>query len=45
MAIVIYAPEADEDLSGIVDYIARDKPEAARNWLRVFSEIRNTGVG
>ena len=34
MAKVVYAPEADDDLSGIVDYIARDKPEAARNWLR-----------
>lgn len=33
MAIVIYAPEADDDLEGIVDYIARDKPNAAREWL------------
>ncbi len=30
MANVIYAPEADDDLLGIVEYIARDKPEAAR---------------
>jgi len=30
---VIYAPEADDDLEGIVDYIARDKPNAAREWL------------
>ena len=33
MANVIYAPEADEDLFGIVEYIARDKPNAARYWL------------
>ena len=33
MAHVIYAPEADDDIFGIVDYIARDKPEAARKWL------------
>ena len=30
MPAVIYAPEADDDLEGIVDYIARDKPTAAR---------------
>ena len=39
MAHVTYAPEADDDIFGIVDYIARDKPEAARNWLR---KIRDT---
>jgi toxin ParE1/3/4 len=33
MPAVIYAPEADDDLEGIVDYIARDKPTAAREWL------------
>ena len=33
MAQVIYAPEADDDLEAIVDYIARDKPMAARDWL------------
>ena len=37
MAIVIYAPEADDDLEDIVDYIAWDQPVAARNWL---NEIR-----
>ena len=31
--VVIYAPEADDDLTGIVDCIARDKPKAARDWL------------
>lgn len=30
---VIYSPEADDDLASIVDYIARDKPTAARDWL------------
>ena len=39
MPSVIYAPEADDDLFGIVEYIARDKPEAARKWLR---KIRKT---
>ena len=33
MPAVIYAPEADDDLEGIVDYIARDKPTASRAWL------------
>ncbi len=33
MAKIVFAPEADDDLEGIVDYIARDKPIAARNWL------------
>ncbi|MDA1051255.1 MAG: type II toxin-antitoxin system RelE/ParE family toxin [Planctomycetota bacterium] len=35
----MYAPEADGDLEGIVDYIARDKPNAARDWL---AKIRRT---
>ena len=38
MANVIYAPEADDDLFGIVEYMARDKPDAARNWLRQIRE-------
>lgn len=33
MAEVVYAPEANDDLESIVDYIARDKPQAARVWL------------
>ena len=33
MPEVVYAPEADDDLESIVDYIARDKPQAARDWL------------
>ena len=39
MANVHYAPEADDDLVGIVEYIARDKPDAARNW---YHKIRET---
>ena len=42
MANVIYAPEADDDLFGIVEYIARDKPEAAREWLRKIRETCET---
>jgi len=30
MSRVVYAPEAEDDLIGIADYIAWDKPEAAR---------------
>ena len=41
MAKVTYAPEADDDIFGIVAFIARDKPEAARNWMR---KIRETCV-
>jgi toxin ParE1/3/4 len=39
VANVVYAPEADDDLESIVDYIARDKPTAAREWL---AQIRTT---
>lgn len=39
MANVIYAPEAGDDLFGIVEYVARDKPQAACNWLR---KVRQT---
>ena len=39
MPTVIYAPEADDDLIAIVDYIARDKPIAAREWL---ANVRST---
>ena len=42
MANVIFAPEADDDLFGIVEYIARDKPEAARNWLSKMRETCET---
>ncbi|MEM8733283.1 MAG: type II toxin-antitoxin system RelE/ParE family toxin [Planctomycetota bacterium] len=39
---VIYAPEADDDIFGIVWFIARDKPEAARNWMRKIRETVDT---
>ena len=42
MANVIYAPEADDDLFGIVESIASDKPEAAREWLRKIRETCET---
>jgi toxin ParE1/3/4 len=42
MANVIYAPEADDDLFGIVEYIARDKPGAAREWLHKIRETCET---
>ena len=34
-----FATEADEDILGIADYIARNNPEAARRWL---SKMRET---
>ena len=42
MAKVTYAPEADDDIFGIVDFIARDKPEAARNWMLKIRETCDT---
>ena len=33
MAKTIYAPAARDDLQDIVEFIARDKPQAARRWL------------
>lgn len=33
MANLIIAPAARQDLSDIFDYIARDKPIAAANWV------------
>ena len=50
MAQVVYAPEADDDLESIVEYIARDKPRAVREWLLRLRETCETiatqsGVG
>jgi toxin ParE1/3/4 len=39
---VEYAQEADEDLVGIADFIARDKPEAARRWIQRIREVCET---
>ena len=33
MSSVLYSPEAESELLGIAEFIARDKPEAARNWI------------
>jgi len=38
MPSVIYAPEADDDLEGIVEFIARDKPTAATDWLQNYGQ-------
>jgi toxin ParE1/3/4 len=37
--LVAYSPAAGDDLEAIVDYIARDKPNAAREWLK---KVRST---
>lgn len=42
MSVVIYAPEAEDDLVGIADYIARDKPNAARHWVQRIRETCDT---
>ncbi len=42
MPRVDYAPEADDDLVGIAEFIARDKPEAARNWIGKIRETCET---
>ena len=34
MADISFAPEAEEDISGIAEYIAQDKPEAANRWIQ-----------
>jgi len=38
MPKVIYAPAADDDLVDIAAYIARDKPAAARRWVKAIRE-------
>jgi toxin ParE1/3/4 len=38
MATLIIAPAAQQDLSDIYDYIARDKPIAAANWVEKIEE-------
>jgi toxin ParE1/3/4 len=39
MARLVISPAAEKDLSDILEYIARDKPEAAVNWV---AKIRRT---
>jgi toxin ParE1/3/4 len=38
MATLIIAPAAQQDLSDIYHYIARDKPIAAANWVEKIEE-------
>jgi len=38
MAKLIIAPAAQQDLSDIFDYIARDKPIAAANWVDTIEQ-------
>jgi toxin ParE1/3/4 len=38
MAILIISPIARQDLSDIFDYIARDKPIAASNWIETIEQ-------
>lgn len=38
MPQIFYAPEASNDLVGIAEHIARDKPEAARRWVKRLCE-------
>ena len=50
MARPAYAPAAKEDLQTIVEFIARDKPQAARRWLARLRETcrllaRHPGIG
>ncbi len=42
MSHVTYSPEAEDDLVGIAEYIARDKPVAARDWIRKIRETCDT---
>ncbi len=41
MPKVVYAPAADDDLIDIAAYIARDKPAAARRWVKAIREKCN----
>lgn len=38
MASLFFAPSARQDLLDIFDYIARDKPTAAANWIDKIEE-------
>jgi toxin ParE1/3/4 len=50
MAKLVISPLAELDLNDILDFIARDKPEAAVRWVRRLREMcefiaRNPGIG
>jgi toxin ParE1/3/4 len=36
---VEYAPQADDDLVGIAEFIARDNPNAARRWVQKICDV------
>ncbi|MCA9695914.1 MAG: type II toxin-antitoxin system RelE/ParE family toxin [Myxococcales bacterium] len=36
---LIWSPDAIADLQEIVDYIARDKPDAARHWAQTLAAL------
>ena len=38
MAKLVFAPAAQQDLVDIFDYIARDKPNAAANWVDTIED-------
>jgi toxin ParE1/3/4 len=38
MPQLIFSPSARQDLVGIFDFIARDKPVAASNWIDLIEE-------
>jgi len=38
MPKLIFSPRARQDLTGIFDFIARDKPIAASNWIDTIEE-------
>ena len=38
MAKLVFAPLAEQDLDEILEYISRDKPEAARRWVQRIRE-------
>jgi len=42
---IIWSPLAIDRVTEIADYIAKDKPHAAKNWINnVFSKIKNLEV-
>ncbi len=42
MPVVIYSREAENDLIGIAEFIARDKPQAARRWVQTIQDACET---
>lgn len=38
MIAAVFSPEAEADLLGIAEFIARDNPTAARTWLAALRQ-------